>query len=146
LGGALEINDKDALDSKDVKELRELIDPQMLEANSMDVLFLPFWYGYDCHINNGHSDQKKAEEWHARQCDRLSHSKDPAALRNFLMTNPRTLEDVFENIRADRFEDEVMEKIVLWHKEVVTKEVPLQICNITVTDKYNFTKGESVRI
>lgn len=146
LGGALEINDKDALDSKDVQELREIIQPENLEANSMDVLFLPFWYGFNCHLNNGHSDQKAAEEWHEKQCEKLSAIKDPAPLRNFLMTNPRTLDDVFENIRSDRFEEEVMEKIVIQTQEVKKAEVPLQECNIVVTDKYSFVKGDTTKI
>lgn len=146
LGGALEINDKDALDSKDVKELREMIVPAALDANSMDVLFLPFWYGFNCHINNGHSDQKAAEHWHNLQCEKLSKSNDPAPLRNFLMTNPRTLEDVFENIRSDRFEDEVMEKLVIQTQDVKKAEVPLQECNIVFTDRYSFTKGDTTKI
>lgn len=146
LGGALEINEKDGIDSKDVKELKELIQPEVLKANNMRTLFLPFWYGFNCHIRNGHSDEKGAMEWWEQNAERLAKSPNPFDLRNFIMTNPRTLDDIFSNIKASRFEEEVQEKIIIWRDEVILKDVPLESCNVVFTDKYSFPKGESTKI
>ena len=148
LGGALEVNesaiDKKGLSGKDVQDLKELLDPDTLKANSMRVLFLPFWYGYNCNINNGHSDQLAAEHWHSLECEKLDKSHDRSLLRNFLKTNPRTIDDVLDNVQSQRFEQDVQEKIKIQYEETVKADVPLQKCNLVIIDnKYSFAKGDS---
>ena len=147
LGGALEISGSDALDSQDVKDLRDMLKPSYLDANSMMVEFLPYYMGFNAIQNNGHSDILAAEHWHNIECEKRDKDPDRSALRLFLMTNPRTLEDVLENVRTSRFEDAVTEKIVLWTQEIKKKEVPLQECNISLVDnRYHFVKGKTTNI
>jgi hypothetical protein len=74
-----------------------------------DILFIPFWM--QMFLENGHADQKRAEEWWDKEHDKLSSVSDKDALKAFIRNNPRSLDDIFSSTSGSRWEDDVSELI-----------------------------------
>lgn len=78
------------LDPVQLAEFRNIILAE--ERYKMDSVFIPFWMGSFLD-ENGWSDEKRAMEWHDRECNSRAH--DPVQLRAFKKNFAKCLEDVF---------------------------------------------------
>lgn len=145
LGGACELGDKDPeerLGAQDVIDIQKFIEPANLKANRVRMIFLPFWMGYNCEFNNGHSDREAAQEWWEKEYERVSKAKDPDAIRRFTIENPRTIDDLFEIGTGDRWEPDVMEKIKVQHDEVNLAKVQIRESGLVILNgKHHLPSG-----
>lgn len=83
-------------------------------------------------MTNGHTDFKKAQQWHDSECERLSKLEDPSNLRAFKMNNPLSLDDIFNLNSGGFFSETVSEKIKVQLKNVIEKQIPQPKYNIVV--------------
>lgn len=127
-GGTVE----DTLTNDDLAALKVLVTEIQthgrLGTMKARLLFIPSWYG--TFMTNGWSDEKKGREWWEKEVEVLDKLGDTSALRAFKMNNPMSLEDIFELSKGNRFEDDVSEKIILQHKNVVAANIPITQCNL----------------
>lgn len=114
-GGTFE----DSMSQEDIEGFRQLVANKDLW--DCEILFVPFWWSFDIDAN-GYPNKKKAFEWWDKQYEKLSSSE--AKQRAFVRNNPRTLDDIFENVKGGRWEEETEEIIRAQKKAVLEADVP----------------------
>ncbi len=148
LGGAIGAGDNSGgeVTSSDVQEVRRFIEDA--DTHDVKVVFLPFWLGFNCHLNNGHSDKEGAMKWWEEEAEKKLKSSDSSAFRNFKLENPRTMDDLFDNVVSDRWEEPVAAIIRDQFAEVQRKAIPLQKCSSVffINNQYKFTEGKEISI
>lgn len=94
------------------------------------LLFIPAWWGK--FMVNGHSNEKKAREWHAKEIEELEKMDDKSVVRAFKMNNPMSKNDIFDLATGSFFEEDVNNKIKLQLDELKEKP-PFEAPHIITT-------------
>lgn len=125
--------------------IRDVEKNKVLGTIPAHLLFIPATWGK--FTTNGHTDFKKAQEWHDKEIERLSKLEDPDPLRAFRMNNPLSLEDIFELEGGGMYSEKAIEKTKIQLKRVTEEDIPQIKYNIVeMRDKFEIIPNKKGKI
>lgn len=117
---------EDTLSNEEIGMLQKMIQDlqksKTLGTIPAELIFLTALWGK--FMTNGHTDFKKAQEWHDKEVERLGKLEDQSILRAFKMNNPCSLDDIFELEGGGMYSDRATEKIKVQLRRVTEERVP----------------------
>jgi len=108
----------------------------MVENKSViegDVVFLPFWVTMFID-ENGFPDEDRAMKWWDSEMERFDKANDSESAHAHKRTNPRNLDDIFEEAKGGYFsstaEDKIQARIQILNKNTDIVEIPTKLVNM----------------